>query len=155
MNGERITLDTNILIYAVDPRDAEKHAAALAIVHAAAAQDCWLTNQALSEFFATAIHKMKMPIRVAAAHVEDWMVFFPSAETTRDAIRKAIRATESGKFSYWDALLLAAAEEAGCAVVLSEDMADGAKLGAVTVRAPFAHDGISPAASRLLRLKGG
>jgi predicted nucleic acid-binding protein len=40
--------------------------------------------------------------------------------------------------SYWDAAILAAAQQSGCDLVLSEDMTDGHTYGNVTVRNPFA-----------------
>ena len=40
--------------------------------------------------------------------------------------------------SYWDAAILAAAQQSGCDLVLSEDMTNGLAYGNVTVRNPFA-----------------
>jgi len=39
--------------------------------------------------------------------------------------------------SYWDALLVATAAEAGCGLILTEDLADGGKLGGVEIHNPF------------------
>lgn len=80
------------------------------------------------------------------------MSLFRDAPTTREAVIRAMVEAEEGRFSFWDALLLAAAEEAGCTVCLSEDMADGAKLGRLVVRAPFAAGGLSQASRELLGL---
>jgi predicted nucleic acid-binding protein len=56
-----------------------------------------------------------------------------------------------GRFSYWDAPLLATAAEAGCAAAISEGMGDGAALGAIGVVPAFAGDGgVNPAARALL-----
>jgi predicted nucleic acid-binding protein len=57
-----------------------------------------------------------------------------------DEARAALAEAAAGRFSYWDALLLATLGRAGCSVLLSEDMADGARLAGVTVRDPFAAD---------------
>ena len=59
-----------------------------------------------------------------------------------DDARTALGEAAAGRFSYWDALLLATLDRVGCAVVLSEDMGDGAVLGGVTVRDPLAGDGL-------------
>ena len=63
----------------------------------------------------------------------------------------AMDAAAEGRFSYWDALLLATAAEAGCAAAISEDMAEGAALGSIRVVTAFAADGgVNPAARALL-----
>jgi predicted nucleic acid-binding protein len=55
--------------------------------------------------------------------------------------------------SYWAALLVACAREAGCRVILTEDMTDGANLGGVLVHNPFsASGGLGEVARRLLAL---
>lgn len=59
MNAERITLDTNILIYAIDKNAKAKHRKAMEIMEDAMYQDCVLTLQSLSEFFAVATKKTK------------------------------------------------------------------------------------------------
>jgi len=64
----------------------------------------------------------------------------------------ATSAAQQGRFSYWDAMLLACAEEAGCTLVLSEDTGDGARLGNVVIRNPFAGSDLSDAAKRVLGL---
>jgi predicted nucleic acid-binding protein len=153
MSVERFTLDTNVLVYALDAREASKHKAAIEILAAARMVDCVLTNQSLAEFYAVATRRLRMPPRIAADQVRDWLDLFESAPATRTALRSAVVEAEAGRFSFWDALLLSAADEAGCAVVLSEDMGEGARLGEVVVRSPFTADGApSSTARRLLGL---
>ena len=45
--------------------------------------------------------------------------------------------TEEGRFGLWDAMLLATARSAGCSIVLSEGMYDGATLDGIVVRDPL------------------
>ena len=47
----------------------------------------------------------------------------------------------AGRASYWDALLVATAAEAGCRLILTEDLADGTTLGGVTIHNPFTAGG--------------
>ena len=56
----------------------------------------------------------------------------------------------AGRFSYWDALLLSAADAAGCTALLTEDMSDGARFGRVEIVNPFAPNGLSARAQELL-----
>lgn len=150
MTGERFSLDTNILVHAADRDAGERHARACNIVERAAHQSCTLTLQALAEFFHAVTRKGIVPRGEAAALVRDWLDIFPTIGVDAEALRAALSAVESGKFSFWDALLLATAGRAGCATVLSEDMADGATLSEVVVRNPFVGPALPDDLQRLL-----
>ena len=68
--------------------------------------------------------------------------------------RQIFRATAtSGRASYWDALLILTAAEAGCAAILTEDLADGTELAGVRIINPFAGAALSTAAAALLGLE--
>ena len=69
-----------------------------------------------------------------------------------EEVRSALAQVESGRLSYWDALMLASARTAGCTVMISEDMQDGAHLFGLEVINPFAVTGISPRAAEVLQL---
>jgi predicted nucleic acid-binding protein len=101
--------------------------------------DCVLTLQALGEFYAACTRKGFATRAEAAAQVRRWLDLFPgAAAATAGAVEAALAAAATGRFGYWDALLLATAAEAGCAAVISEDMAPGAMLGDVRVVPAFA-----------------
>ena len=91
-----------------------------------------------------------MPAAEAAAQVNDWLSFFPSIPVSANAIRVALTDAVAGRASYWDALLVATAAEAGCTIVLTEDLADGTTLGGVAVHNPFDPAGGLTAEARLL-----
>ena len=147
----RFTLDTNILIYSVDAAAGPRHEIAREVVELAAGRDCWLTLQAVSEFYSAATRKERMPAADAAAQGGDWLDLFPTLPASASAVRAALAAAASRRLSYWDALLLATAAEGGCAAVLTEDMADGAVLEGVQVVNPFGADGrLSAGAARFL-----
>jgi predicted nucleic acid-binding protein len=69
-----------------------------------------------------------------------------------NALRIGMEEASLGKFSLWDGVLLASAAEAGCTVILSEDMQDGARLGPITICNPFGPDGLSAGAREALGL---
>lgn len=134
----RFGLDTNILVYAVDLAGGEKATRAeLVIRHAAATRRCVLTLQNIGEFYHVSARKRHASPEIAARRAADFGRLFPVIEARMDDVGPALAAAASGRFSYWDALLLTTLDRAGCAVVLSEDMHDGATLGGVTVRDPF------------------
>lgn len=81
-----------------------------------------------------------------------WITLFPSpAAASATAVVAAMDAATEGRFSNWDALLLATAAEAGCAAAISEGMAESAALGSIRVAPAFTGDGgVNPAARALL-----
>jgi predicted nucleic acid-binding protein len=152
MSGEPFTLDSNILVCLIDRRDAVKQALAATIVLHAATNDCTLTHQALGVFFNAARQKLRVPAPEVAAMVRRWAVIFPTIGSSLIAVETAVDAAERERLSYWDALLLATASEAGCTIALSEDMQDGYRLGTIVVRNPFAGETLSAAAKQVLGL---
>ncbi|MBM3569408.1 MAG: PIN domain-containing protein [Alphaproteobacteria bacterium] len=66
------------------------------------------------------------------------------------ALQRGLEAFASGRYGLFDGLLLATVERAGCRVLLSEDMADGRKFGAVTILNPFAGNKLPDKVERLL-----
>lgn len=148
----RFTLDSNVLVYAADDREPVRQAAAIEIIERAARYDCVLTPQALAEFFHAATRKRIMPRAEAARQVQDWAVVFPITQGAGEtALLIATGEAAAGRLQLFDALLLATAREAGCGVVISEDMGEHTRLDGVRVIAAFdRHGGISSAALALL-----
>jgi predicted nucleic acid-binding protein len=137
----RFTLDTSILIYSVDTRDAARHKVAIAIMDKTVDADCVLTLQSLSEFYSVVTRKRIMPAGRAADLVRQWLSLFAAVPVSASAIRTALDHAATRRASYWDALLVATASQAGCNLVLTEDMADGSLLGGVRIHNPFAPSG--------------
>jgi predicted nucleic acid-binding protein len=146
----RITLDTNILFYAFDARDAAKQARAIEIIAAAAVVDCTLGLQVIGEFYVAVVRKLKVAPAFARDQAKSLLATFNSFAATATAHRVAAEEAAAGTFSYWDAVLLASAAQSGCTVLISEDMANGARLGTITICNPFTPDGLSDAAREAL-----
>ena len=92
-----------------------------------------------------------MPAR-AAQEVEKFVKGFETFLPSRGAYTLAAQEAARGTFSYWDAVLLISASEAGCDVLLSEDMSHGARFGAITVRNPFGPRGLNEEARAFLAM---
>jgi predicted nucleic acid-binding protein len=155
MNGdsERFSLDTNLLVYAIDGQGGIKHELAKQIIERAVRCNCCLTLQAVSEFYAAVTRKRVLPRHEAAAQAADWLALFPCAAASAGAVRSALTDATAGRASYWDALLVATAREAGCAVLLTEDLSDETDFGGVRIHNPFSPSGgLNPLACRLLGL---
>jgi predicted nucleic acid-binding protein len=137
-SAERIALDTNILVYTVDEDAGARHLRARTILDCAAQRAALIALQSISEFFAAATRKRLVGRAEASARAGDFLQLFEIVPALPVDAGRALAEAEAGRRSYWDALLLATLERAGCTLLLSEDMGDGARLGALTVRDPFA-----------------
>jgi predicted nucleic acid-binding protein len=146
----RFSLDANILVYAADLAAGERHQRALEILDRAVRRDCVLTLQALAEFFHVTTRKRMVARADAAVQVRDWATEFPIVSAEPAALLAALEFAVDGRFGWWDALLLATAEQHGCKVVLSEDMQDGAQVGRVTVLDPFVGEALPKRVAELL-----
>jgi predicted nucleic acid-binding protein len=151
MNGDRFTLDTNILIYSVDTDAGPRHRIAVDIIERAVCLASCLTLQSVSEFFSACSRRGLVSRASAADMARAWLNMFPIICATPEAARTALEHVLAGRTSYWGGLLVATAAEAGCSAILTEDLADGTVLGGVRVVNPFSPAGLSDAADRLLR----
>jgi predicted nucleic acid-binding protein len=82
--------------------------------------------------------------------VNDWLSFFPLIAVSANAVGAALTHAVAGRASYWDALLIATAAEAGCTLILTEDLQDGSTLSGVSIHNPFDPGGGLTAQARQL-----
>jgi predicted nucleic acid-binding protein len=133
-------VDTHVIVYAHDDaapakRDRARHLLARGI----AAGGVATSTQVLSEFFVTVTRKVRKPLSSEAArHEVRLLAALELADIDAPLVDRAIEIQERCQVSYWDGLIIAAAERLGCDTLLSEDLTDGQTYGAVTVRNPFA-----------------
>ncbi len=137
-----IFLDSNILVYAYDTHDAKKQKTAVDIIKKAIEEESGMVSaQVLGEFFVVVTRKIEAPLSVADAEtIIDILSALPVAEIDLPLVRRAISTQKACKISYWDALIVAAAEREGCSVIFSEDLNDGQEYNGVRVRNPFKAD---------------
>jgi predicted nucleic acid-binding protein len=129
--------DTNILLYSVDSANPAKQRAATewleSLWERGAGRISW---QVLHEFYANAVRKIRTPSPKAREMVETFMLWEP-VDTSPDLIHRAWHWTDTAQLSYWDGLIVGAAERSGCRWLLSEDFQSGRKLGQVTIVNPL------------------
>jgi predicted nucleic acid-binding protein len=133
----RSFLDTNILVYADDKAAPVKQRRALALVaqHRRAATGV-VSLQVLQEYFVTVTKKLHVDPQIARRKVELIAEFDVVSPGLTD-ILAAIDLHRLHRFSFWDALVLRAAKQAGCAVLLSEDMQEAQEIDGVKIVNPF------------------
>ncbi len=116
----------------------------------AALGPCCLTLQSISEFFVVATRKGMMLPTAAVPVAEAMIALFQTASPSARAVQAALRLAAAGHASYWDALLVHTAAEAGCTAILTEDLTDGTVMADVRIINPFGSGILSAAAEELL-----
>lgn len=124
--------DTNILVYAQQTGAKADRARALF------AGGGKLSVQVLNEFTAVARRKQQKDWREITEAVADvLMMVDPPLALTLDLHTAARALAEDHGLSFYDALIIAAAIEAGCDTLFTEDMQHGRAFGSLTIVNPF------------------
>ena len=130
-------IDSNVLVYAVDIRDARKQQIAKSIVMGVRnSSDYVISSQVLNEFSNVAINKLKKTRQETRCFVELFMEINSGAVRPEWTLR-AIDIMGQHGLQFYDSLLLAAAESAGCDEILTEDLNDGQVYCGITAVNPF------------------
>jgi len=133
----RSFFDTNVLVYADDMAAPAKQRRAIDLVaeHRRGGTGVVLL-QVLQEYFVTVTRKLRVDPRIARRKVELLAEFDVAAPEASD-ILAAIDLHRLHGFSFWDALVLRAAKQAGCSVLFSEDVQDGSEMDGIQIVNPF------------------
>jgi predicted nucleic acid-binding protein len=137
--SDRYFVDTNILMYAHDTSAGEKHERAKALV-----EELWrdrrgvVSTQVLQELTVNLRKKVRRPLdakatREIVADYLTWQVIVNSGESILEAIDLEARY----QISFWDALVVHAAQVSGVEILYSEDLSDGQTYGTVRVINPL------------------
>lgn len=140
-------VDANVFVYARDARDARKHERAAQWLDLLWRERLGRTSvQAISEAYAVATRKLGIAPERAWASAERYFAWNPRP-VDEALLRRAREIEQRYRLSWWDAGIVAAAQLEDCALLLTEDLQDGAAFGQVTVRSPFTlHVSEAPAA---------
>ena len=138
MNG-KIFIDTNVLIYAHDLDAGKKHTTAVKII-----KDIWeskngvISTQVLQEFYVRVTSKIPLPLSLASAReiVKDFLKWKPII-IDGESILKAIEIQSHYRYSFWDSLILSAAQAGGASLLYSEDFQHGQIIAGVRIINPF------------------
>jgi predicted nucleic acid-binding protein len=147
-----ITADTNLFVYAVDARFPEKQQIAVRLVSTLRDRGARVALQVVGEFQNALCRRLKVPLPLSSERASIVLESFATFAASRSAARVALVEMAAGRLSYWDALMVASAAEAGCTAMLSEDMQDGRTIFGVEIINPFGATGVSPRAAELLQL---
>jgi len=136
---ERVFVDTNVLIYAHDLDAGLKHDRAVAIL-----SDLWenengiVSVQVLQEFYVNVTRKISDPLTPALARgvIRNYLAW-QIAPNDPSTVLSASEIAERNHISFWDALIVASASNAGADRILSEDLNHGRIIEGVVIENPF------------------
>ena len=144
-----VFVDTNVLIYARDPGEASKQRRAQEWLSHLWRDGTGRTSmQVLSEFYVNVTRKIATPVTPESAwnEVSTFLAWRPQP-IDDSLMRRAWSIEQRHLLSWWDSMVVGAAQLQGCSLLLTEDLQDGASYGDVTVRSPFTLEAREPAAA--------
>ncbi len=133
----RIALDTNVLAYAEGINGVERRDAALALIRRVPQEAVVVPVQVLGELFNVLVRKGGKSRGEARDALLSWRDTFPVVETSPEVMLAAVDLATDHQFGIWDAIILSAASQSGCRLLLSEDLQEGFTWAGVTVVNPF------------------
>ncbi|MGH7815013.1 MAG: PIN domain-containing protein [Candidatus Binataceae bacterium] len=133
----KAALDTNILVYAEGLDGPAMRDTALALIVGLGPDRTVLPVQALGDLFNVLVRKGGHTAGSARKKVFAWTDVAATIDTSFATLMAAVDLAEDHKFRIWDAIIMAATAEAGCRLLLSEDLHEGFTWRGVTVVNPF------------------
>jgi predicted nucleic acid-binding protein len=138
--SDRSFFDTNVLGYSLDDRDSVKMATAIRLLSEAADTGTGVISyQVIQEILNIAFGRFRPPMSTGygAIYVERLLEDFEVSRWSPALVQRAIALRERNKFSWYDSLIVAAALEAKCDVLYTEDLQDGQRIEGLQVVNPF------------------
>lgn len=137
--GQRLFVDTNVLVYAYDLSAGEKHERARELV-----EGLWrersgcISVQVLQEFFVNVTRKIPKPLStVQAKEIVSDLTYWRLHSSTGTDVVEAIDSHERLDLSFWDSMVIRSAVSLGCGVLYTEDLNSGQSYDGVRVENPF------------------
>jgi len=138
--SDRFFLDTNIFVYSFDQSAAAKSKRAAQLIREAlTTQKGVISYQVVQEFFNVALRRFSQPMQAADAELYLSTVFRPllSVHSSPALFAEALHLQAQSGLLWYDSLIVAAAIQARCDLLFTEDLQHGQRFGALQVRNPF------------------
>ena len=137
MNDERKFVDTNVLVYLFDTDSPGKQERARELLREEGDRIV-VSVQVLGEFYVTVTRKLAVPLSAdLAVRAVDAFCQFQVQPLHPELVRCAMQRARSSRLSYWDALIVETALDAGANVLFTEDLQDSRKMEGLQVVNPF------------------
>jgi predicted nucleic acid-binding protein len=138
--SDRKFIDTNIFVYAVTQDSPEQSSIAERLIEGSLeAHDAVISYQVVQEFLNVALTKFAVPLPVDQVRRYVATVFreMHMVHSSLGLFGEAIDIRARHRLSWYDSLIVAAASEAKCTVLFTEDLQHGARIGGVRIENPF------------------
>ncbi len=138
--SDRFFLDTNIFVYSFDRSSpAKAQRAAQLIREALTTQKGVISYQVVQEFFNVALRRFSQPMNAADAGQYLTTVFRPllTVHSSQALYAEALQIHSQSGLSWYDSLIVSAAIQARCDLLLTEDIQHGQRFGSLQVMNPF------------------
>jgi predicted nucleic acid-binding protein len=131
-------LDTNIVLNAFDDSEPRKQSIAQELLRKAVRAECVISVQVLSEICNTILRKLvvSQPIDLLRV-ILDQLEPVPTVSPDERTVRRAVDCRERYGLHFYDGMIVAAAERAGCKKIWSEDLNTGQEYFGIKVENPF------------------
>jgi predicted nucleic acid-binding protein len=134
----KVFVDSNVFVYANDPRDPSKQAAASECIRRTIRDRTGvISTQVMLEYAAVAVGKLRHDLQTVLRQLL-LLEAFEVVVMTPPLIRLGLEIQARYRIEFWDACIIAAASSAGCSLLLSEDLNAGQVYAGVRVENPFA-----------------
>ena len=132
----KVFLDTNVWLYALIKSDEVKYAQATQLIEGEA--NIHSNVQVANEISINLMRKAGKDNPYIQAFLGDFVASYPVAPLTPEELLTAAGLRLDYRLSYWDSLIVAAALQAGCDILYSEDMQNGLRInGCLQIVNPF------------------
>ena len=131
--------DTNVLVYMLDETDATKRQLARSVVVRSHDKGtACISYQVVQETMNVVTRKLGWPPEASQRLLDDVLIPLWQVNPSPTLYRRAVNLQDLYAFGFYDSLIVAAALEAGCTRLYTEDMQDGQQVQGLTIRNPFA-----------------
>lgn len=132
--SDKCFVDSNIWLYAfMDSTSTKRHKALQLIDNS----EIILSTQVINEVCSNLLRKANYTELEVQQTLKNFQVRYSILNVTCDIIQQASVLRAACCMSYWDSLIIATAVDARCAIVYSEDMQNGQRIGDLTIQNPF------------------
>jgi len=140
---DNVFIDTNLLVYTVDKGNPAKAIRASRVIDAVVrTASPVISTQVLQEFYYASTKKLGIDKLIARGIVHN-LQNMTVIQVTPHLIERGIDISIDARTSFWDGLIIAAAEAAECSTLLSEDLSDGQVIRGIKIVNPFVHPGLN------------
>ena len=133
-------IDTNLFIYQLEASDERKAATADRIIRKGLeTRNACISFQVIQECLNTMLRKAEIPLSTdeTKQYLDNVLAPLFRVPASLSLYRRALDLQTRYRYGFYDSLIIAAALDAGCTLLYSEDLQDGQRIEGLTIRNPF------------------